>query len=136
MALNPGVDAYRRRLNEAYRRAEAAGNTGVTNEALELQRQFQQIVATGPDGHFLAAHTITRRTKNGRRVTIYIDGKAAAADAHEAVEKKVDPDFDLALAREFGTVNQPARPFFYNTVRAHAPGIRQRLAQAILNALK
>jgi HK97 gp10 family phage protein len=45
-------------------------------------------------------------------------------------------NYDYARAVEFGTVNAPAEPFFYNTYREMAPEIRQNIDAAIEEAIK
>lgn len=44
--------------------------------------------------------------------------------------------YDYARAVEFGTVDRPAQPFFYNTYREMAPEIRRNIDDAIAEALK
>lgn len=44
--------------------------------------------------------------------------------------------YDYARAVEFGTVDTPAQPFFYNTYREMAPQIRQNIDDAIAEAIK
>ncbi len=39
--------------------------------------------------------------------------------------------YDYARAQEFGTVNEPAHPFFFNTYRAKKNGIKRRVKQAM-----
>jgi HK97 gp10 family phage protein len=45
-------------------------------------------------------------------------------------------DYDYALAVEYGTVNAPAEPFFYNTARELMPEIRQNIEQAVADVLQ
>ena len=44
--------------------------------------------------------------------------------------------FDYALAFEFGTSRQPARPFFYSTYREREGDIREAIASAVDTVLK
>ena len=44
-------------------------------------------------------------------------------------------DYDYARAVEFGSVNAPAEPFFYNTYREMAPEIRQNIEDAVQEAI-
>lgn len=43
--------------------------------------------------------------------------------------------YDYARAVEFGTVDSPAQPFFFNTYRQMAPEIRRNLDDAIARAI-
>jgi HK97 gp10 family phage protein len=47
-----------------------------------------------------------------------------------------DGGYDRAMAFEFGTSRQPARPFFYSTARERQPGIRDRIANAVERIMK
>ena len=44
--------------------------------------------------------------------------------------------FDYALAFEFGTTRQPARPFFYSTYREREGDIREAIVNAVDDVLK
>jgi hypothetical protein len=44
--------------------------------------------------------------------------------------------YDYVRAEEFGTQDQPAIPFFYNTYRARKSGIKQRVTQAVAKTLR
>jgi HK97 gp10 family phage protein len=44
--------------------------------------------------------------------------------------------YDYAMATEFGTRKEHARPFFWNTYRAKSAGIRQRIEAAIWEAVE
>jgi HK97 gp10 family phage protein len=44
--------------------------------------------------------------------------------------------YDYSMATEFGTRKEHARPFFWNTYRAMAPGIRRRIEAAIWEAVE
>lgn len=43
--------------------------------------------------------------------------------------------YDYSRAVEFGSVNAPAEPFFFNTYRAMAPEIRQNIDDAVAKAI-
>jgi len=43
--------------------------------------------------------------------------------------------YDYSLATEFGTHKERARPFFWNTYRARARGIRTRIEAEVMNAV-
>ncbi|MEN6535650.1 MAG: HK97-gp10 family putative phage morphogenesis protein [Bryobacteraceae bacterium] len=43
--------------------------------------------------------------------------------------------YDYSRAVEFGTVNAPAEPFFFNTYREMAPEIRQNIEDAVQEAI-
>jgi HK97 gp10 family phage protein len=44
-------------------------------------------------------------------------------------------NYDYALAAEYGTVNEPAQPFFYNTARERMPDIQEAIQQAVEDVL-
>lgn len=60
---------------------------------------------------------------------VVIDGRS-----NEGISKKADGEgvsYDYALASEYGTVNEEAQPFFYNTAREILPDIRERIEQKV-----
>ncbi|MET4307940.1 hypothetical protein [Bradyrhizobium sp. RT4b] len=54
----------------------------------------------------------------------------------KATTKRTDAGFfDYAIAEEFGTVKQAARPFFYSTVRMYQNGFRQGVRETFEQTL-
>lgn len=51
------------------------------------------------------------------------------------VRKGSGKPYDYARAVEFGTVNEKAHPFFYNTYRARKAGIKRKVKKAMTDAI-
>lgn len=50
--------------------------------------------------------------------------------------EKGAPDFDYALAQEYGTAEMPAQPFFWPSVNTTKKRVRRRIDRAIGKAIK
>lgn len=53
-----------------------------------------------------------------------------------AVRDGLEPDFDYALAQEYGTTEMPAQPFFWPSVNTTKKRVRRRIDRAIGKAIK
>lgn len=59
----------------------------------------------------------------------------AGGDTTTKEVRKGGGDYDYALATEYGTVNETAQPFFYNTARELMPDIQQNIEDAVADVL-
>lgn len=72
-----------------------------------------------------------RRRKNDVDLEVTAGGDATTREVRAGSGVR----YDYARAVEFGTVNAPAEPFFYNTYREMAPEIRQNIEDAVQEAI-
>ncbi|MBN8982977.1 MAG: hypothetical protein J0H32_00605, partial [Rhizobiales bacterium] len=80
-------------------------------------------------------------TKAYGRITDYdsaviIDGRDNSGKTKVPKGSGDGVSYDYALANEFGTVHQPARPVAYPTARRMEPEIRANIAAAVERILK
>ena len=72
-----------------------------------------------------------RRTRN--ELTLYVT--AGGEDTTKEVRSGSGVEYDYALATEYGTSKENAKPFFYPTARELEPSIRENIEQAVSEAL-
>lgn len=72
-----------------------------------------------------------RRKKSDVDLEVTAGGDATTT----AIRAGSGVNYDYSRGVEFGTVNNPAEPFFFNTYRAMAPDIRQNIEDAIEKAI-
>lgn len=70
-----------------------------------------------------------------RRGELELEVTAGGETTSKEIRKGSGEEFDYALALEYGTVNEPAQPFFYNTARELMPDIQDNIAQAVADVL-
>lgn len=72
-----------------------------------------------------------RRRRGELELEVIAGGEATSVEIREGSAT----DYDYAIANEFGTVNAPAQPFFYNTARERLPGIQEEIEQAVADVV-
>lgn len=73
-----------------------------------------------------------RRKKSDTELEVTAGGDTTTREIREGS----GVSYDYARAVEFGTVDRPAQPFFFNTYRQMAPEIRRNLDDAIARAIE
>lgn len=75
----------------------------------------------------LAASVQVRRKKSETELEVTAGGDLTTKE----IRKGSGETYDYSRAVEFGGVNAPAQPFFFNTYREMAPDIRQAIDDAV-----
>ena len=79
----------------------------------------------------LASSVQVRRKRNDTELEVTAGGDSTTRELRAGS----GVSYDYARAVEFGTVNAAAQPFFFNTYRANAEDIRERIDSAIEEAI-
>lgn len=112
-------------------RAEAPVVSGALRDSVKVRRKRGELELEVTAGGEATTRFYDRDTGYVREVVI--DGRS-----NEGIAKQVGGAgvaYDYALASEFGTINAPAQPFFYNTAREHLPEIREEIEQAVADVI-
>jgi HK97 gp10 family phage protein len=112
-------------------KAAAPRRTGALAESVKVRRQRDTLNFVVTAGGDATTKTYGRNTGYEREVAIGSGDTAGIAKAKDGA----GVSFDYALANEYGTVNEPAQPFFYNTFRARQPEIQQAMEDAVADAI-
>lgn len=112
-------------------RAAAPRRTGVLAESVKVRRQRDTLDFVVTAGGDATTKTYGRDTGYEREVVIGSGDTEGIAKAKDGA----GVTFDYALANEYGTVDQPAQPFFYNTFRARQPEIREAIEEGVAEAI-
>jgi HK97 gp10 family phage protein len=125
-----GIEKMMRRLEripeEVRRRTKAELMLG-GREINMLQRSLV------PKDDLTLAGTIRSEPQIG--VVILAGGEATTKPVRET-EKGNSPEYDYALAQEFGTEEMPAKPFFRPAIRVKKKQVRNRVRAAARKALR
>jgi HK97 gp10 family phage protein len=70
-----------------------------------------------------------------KRSELSLEVTAGGETTTKEIRKGSGEEYDYALAKEYGTVNNPAEPFFYNTARERMPEIQENIEQAVADVL-
>lgn len=111
-------------------KAKAPVRTGALRNSVKVRRRRNDLdleVVAGGD-----ATTKYYDRSTGYQREVVIDGRSNEGIARGG--KGVS--YDYARAVEFGTVEHPAEPFFYNTARAMEQEIHDNIQDAVAEALK
>jgi HK97 gp10 family phage protein len=92
----------------------------IKQEADRLRGVIKQRAPRGKTGK-LAESVKVRRKRNELELEVTAGGDETQVE----IRKGSGVFVDRAMFPEFGTVNTPAQPFFFNTAREMMPGIRQ-----------
>lgn len=129
-----GIEKMMRRLeripDEVRRRAKAELMLG-GREINMLQRSLV------PKDDLTLASTIRSEPLPDPQIGVVIlaGGEATTKPVRET-EKGNSPEYDYALAQEFGTENMPANPFFRPAIRVKKKQVRNRVRAAARKALR
>jgi HK97 gp10 family phage protein len=101
----------------------------IKDEADKLASAIKAAAPRGATGN-LAASVQVRRKKSETELEVTAGGDLTTKE----IRKGSGETYDYARAIEFGGVNAPAEPFFFNTYREMAPDIRQNIDDAVADA--
>lgn len=115
-------------------RIHAELNTALVKEAQALsdaQRQAVESLAEESSGH-LAASCVVAPGRDDLEVIVQAGGELTTKE----IRKGSGEPFDTAVAFEFGTTRQHAKPFFWPTFHARRDQMTRNLQGALTKALK
>lgn len=118
-------------LAAAIKEAAPKGETLNLSNSVKVRRKRNEL-----DLEVTAGGDMT--TKFYDRSTGYVSDVVIDGRSNEGIAKQVDGkgvSYDYALANEYGTVNETAQPFFYNTARELMPEIRQNIEDAVADVI-
>lgn len=96
-------------------------------DAIEAAIVEEDLVLTGT----LRETVKVRRKRNELDLEVTAGGDATTRE----ITKGSGVAFDYALAPEYGTVNQPAQPYFYSTARRLLPEIQQTIEDKVQDVI-
>lgn len=103
--------------------------TVIKAEADKLSTAIKAKAPRGETGN-LAASVQVRRKKSETELEVTAGGDLTTKE----IRKGSGESYDYSRSVEFGGVNSPAQPFFFNTYREMAPEIRQAIDDAVSDA--
>lgn len=112
-------------------KAAAPVNTGALRDSVKVRRKRNELDLEVTAGGDATTRFYDRSTGYEREVVI--DGRANEGIAKQEGGAGVSYDYSRAL--EYGTVNEPAQPFFFNTAREMLPEIQQNIEDAVADVL-
>jgi HK97 gp10 family phage protein len=124
------TSAFKRRLARIPARVRA-DVMGVMEAAAGEVAQIMRVV--GPDDRTFELERSIRVEPSPGELRVRI--KAGGKRTTRAVREGSGVAYDYALAQEFGTENQAARPFFYPTWRLRRRSVRSKINRAIKRAV-
>ena len=113
-------------------KAAAPVATGALRDSVKVRRTRNELTLFVTAGGEATTKYYNRDT--GYESEVVIDGRDNSGKAKQADGAGVG--YDYAMATEFGTMDEPAQPFFYPTVRAMENEINQNIEAAVERALK
>ena len=132
MARNRDLDAVLRAFDaipEAARKPIRAALDKGADEMVERMRYL------APEDDGVLKSSIRKTPLNEMSIRVEAGGEATTVKVRKS-EKGNAPDFDYALAQEYGTVDMRANPFFWPTVNTTKKRVRRRVDRAIGKAVK
>lgn len=114
------------------RRALRAQNKANAAELVQTIKGFAPDGETGELAGSVGARDISNSRKISQRVTA---GGAATTKPVRNSEKGGGPDYDYALAQEYGTEKAPAQPFFWPAWRLKRRRFKSRMTRAAKKAI-
>lgn len=112
-------------------RAEAPVLTGALRDSVKVRRKRSELSLEVTAGGDATTRQYDRST--GYERAVVVDGRSNKGIAKAADGAGVSYDYSLAI--EYGTLEHPAEPFFYNTARERMPEIQQHIEQAVEDVL-
>jgi HK97 gp10 family phage protein len=104
-----------------------------TEALLQAQRLGRAMKSAAPKDTGAVAASV--RVEGGRNSGERFYVKAGGPSTTRPVREGADASFDYATASEWGTVKEPARPWFFATWRAYRPSIRKGMESTIKKAV-
>lgn len=115
------------------RRALRAQNGANAEELVQTMKGFSPDGETGA----LASSVKTKDVSNSRQIAERVSaGGQPTTKAIRDSEKGTSPDYDYALAQEFGTEKAPAHPFFWPAWRLKRRKFKTRMSRAAKKAVQ
>lgn len=125
------IDAFRAGLKLIGTAMTRSVQKGILDEANALaEKMRQRALAHKKSGATVASIQVVQGT-NPNRVRIVAGGDLTTKE----IRKGSGVPYDYVRAEEFGTKDEPAIPFFYNTYRAEKGGIVRRVTDGAAQAL-
>ena len=129
-STNQSLERWKRRFARIPKEVRDAAMRQALAEATLLAHAMAGSAPKG-DG-VLAGSARVEGNASGTRWYVKIGGKATT----RPVRHGATATYDYALAQELGTVDQPARPFFYPTYRVRKAGIKAAIRKAAADAAR
>lgn len=126
------IKAEADKLASAIRAKAPRGETGNLAASVQVRRKKSETQLEVTAGGDLTTRVYERSTDYDSAVIV--DGRDNSGKSKVPVGKGAGVSYDYSRAKEFGTVNSPAEPFFFNTYREMAPDIRQAIDDAVADA--
>lgn len=119
--------AQRERLRSLQQASDETGNLEQSCRVAEGAHDLERIVRAGGDG---TTYTYDRSTNYRKQVVI--DGRD-----NRGIKKggTGTVTYDYALGFEYGTSKQPARSFFWSTIRERRDAMQKRISNAVARVL-
>jgi HK97 gp10 family phage protein len=128
--VNKSVEAFRKLTLDMQRQILTDAVAELNAQADQLVTTMKSVVKHGPTGDL--GNSI--RKQPGSKVTIVRVMAGGATTTHPGRHGK--PAFDYARAVEFGTVHNPAEPFFFPTFRLMRKPMRSAMRRKITARVK
>ncbi|MBS9720234.1 HK97 gp10 family phage protein [Tianweitania sp. BSSL-BM11] len=122
-----GIKAFQRRLNRLPKAMKDAVQPALDASADEMVSMAQRL-APRDDG---ALYQSIRKEAGDHELE-----RVVRAGGPATTRPSAGGPFDYAVGQEFGTVKQPAHPFFYPAYRLIKKRVRGRLKRAVSKAVK
>lgn len=132
MANNNGLRDLQKRLERIPAAIKRAAQSALDQGAEEIV-QTQKRLAPHDDGTLQDSIKWTQDGELGRRITA---GGPTTTRKVRSSEKGNAPDYDYALAVEFGTQNMSPQPFFWPGYRVAKKRAVSRVKRAVSKAIK
>lgn len=129
MASNVSVERFRKLTKDLQAEVHAAAVAELNVQADGLVEMMEAVAPRGPTGNLI--HSIKKIPgKSDTQVRILAGGQLTV---RPSISSK---PYDYARADEFGTVNMPAKPFFFPTYRLKKKKMISTMKRKITAAIK
>jgi HK97 gp10 family phage protein len=129
---NASVGVLRAFLRGVGLGVDQATRAGVNSEAEALAAQMRVVASAHNKSGATVKSIAVMATNDPNKVRVVAGGDLTT----KTIRKGSGIPYDYVRAEEFGTSNERAIPFFYNTYRARKRGIRQRIVARAAAAVK
>lgn len=129
MASNASVQRFQSLTEKLKAEVRSEAIAELNSSGDQLVRNIEAVAPVGATGNLV--HSVRKiPSKNATQIRIVAGGRLTVRDAVSA------KPYDYARADEFGTVNMPAKPFFFPTYRLLKPSIVRRMKRRLTAAIK
>lgn len=130
MPRNLSVDQFKQLMASIPKQIIGDLDAAVFDNAERLKRAQQSAARTGESGNLVASHRVEPGRAPLRAVV-----RAGGPLTTRPVRNGASATYDYALANEFGTEDQAARPWFYPTYRLLKKQLRTAIAKRAKEAI-